>query len=175
ANCFYRKEVLEAVGGFDERFSRPWREDSDLFFTLLEHNYNLVEVPQAVVIHPVFKAPWGISLNLQSKSLYNALLYKKHPLLYWKYVQPSPPWNYYQILSLLVLSFVGWLGRLPGLAIIALFLWFLLTLRFTVQRLRNTDKGISHILEMLATSMLIPPLAIYWRLAGAIRFKVVFL
>ena len=36
ANCFYRRDVLEAVGGFDERFRAPWREDSDLFFTLLE-------------------------------------------------------------------------------------------------------------------------------------------
>lgn len=175
ANCFYRREALEAVGGFDERFSRPWREDSDLFFTITEHGYTLVEAPQAMVVHPVHKARWGISLELQSKSFYNALLYKKHPELYWKFVQPSPPWNYYQILSLLGLSLVGWTGHLPVLGIIALISWLLLTLRFTAQRLRNTDKGISHILEMLITSMLIPPLAIYWRLAGAIKFRVVFL
>src|SRR5579884_3099729 len=36
ANCFYRRRVLEEVGGFDERFTRAWREDSDLQFAILE-------------------------------------------------------------------------------------------------------------------------------------------
>ena len=36
ANCFYRRDALEAVGGFDERFPVAWREDSDLAFTLME-------------------------------------------------------------------------------------------------------------------------------------------
>src|SRR5690606_30571680 len=35
ANCFCRRSVLEALGGFDERFSAAWREDSDLHFALL--------------------------------------------------------------------------------------------------------------------------------------------
>ena len=29
ANCFYAKSALAAVGGFDERFTAAWREDSD--------------------------------------------------------------------------------------------------------------------------------------------------
>jgi hypothetical protein len=29
--------------------------------------------------------------------------------------------------------------------------------------------------EMVVTSMLIPPLAVYWRLRGAVRFRVLFL
>ena len=37
ANCFYRRDMLERVGGFDERFIAAWREDSDLFFTLQEY------------------------------------------------------------------------------------------------------------------------------------------
>ncbi len=35
ANCFCRREVLAAVGGFDERFTTAWREDSDFQFKLL--------------------------------------------------------------------------------------------------------------------------------------------
>ena len=34
---------------------------------------------EAVVVHPVRPAPWGVSLRQQRKSLFNALLYKKHP------------------------------------------------------------------------------------------------
>ena len=41
ANCFYRREVLEEVGGFDERFTTAWREDSDLYFSVRERNYSL--------------------------------------------------------------------------------------------------------------------------------------
>src|SRR2546423_5043111 len=35
ANCFLRTSALEHVGGFDEAFRLPWREDSDLQFRLL--------------------------------------------------------------------------------------------------------------------------------------------
>jgi glycosyltransferase involved in cell wall biosynthesis len=36
ANCFCRREALEEIGGFDERFTAAWREDADLYFSLLE-------------------------------------------------------------------------------------------------------------------------------------------
>ncbi|TMG77552.1 MAG: glycosyltransferase, partial [Betaproteobacteria bacterium] len=36
ANCFVRRAVLQRLGGFDESFRLPWREDSDLHFRLLE-------------------------------------------------------------------------------------------------------------------------------------------
>ena len=74
ANCFYRRDVLEAVGGFDERFTAAWREDSDLFFCLLEASGKLLFVPEAIVLHPVRPAPWGRSLRQQQKSMFNALL-----------------------------------------------------------------------------------------------------
>lgn len=36
ANCFYRRKAIASINGFYERFTMPWREDSDLFFTLLK-------------------------------------------------------------------------------------------------------------------------------------------
>jgi len=74
ANCFCRHDALVMVGGFDERFTAAWREDSDLSFTLLEQQVTRVHVPEAIVIHPVRPAPWGISLKQQRKSMFNALL-----------------------------------------------------------------------------------------------------
>ncbi len=87
ANCFYRKAALWAVGGFDERFSAAWREDSDVQFALLERVHKLVAVPSAVVVHPVRPAPWGISVSQQRNNLFNALLFKKHPTLYRRLLQ----------------------------------------------------------------------------------------
>ena len=41
ANCFCRRAALAAVGGFDERFTMAWREDSDLQFTFLERGLRI--------------------------------------------------------------------------------------------------------------------------------------
>ena len=69
ANCFYRRDALAAAGGFDERFTAAWREDSDLFFTLLECGARLTHAPDAVVVHPIRPARWGVSLAQQRKSM----------------------------------------------------------------------------------------------------------
>jgi hypothetical protein len=49
------------------------------------------------------------------------------------------------------------------------------TAYFFVQRLARTAHYPSHVLEMLITSALIPPLAVFWRLRGAVKYRVVFL
>lgn len=174
ANCFYRRKALEAIGGFDERFTSAWREDSDVFFSLLEVNGLVVHAPQAIVAHPVRPAPWGVSLKTQRKTLFNALLYKKHPTLYRQRIQ-RVPWRYYAIVGLLVGVIVAGVVDMPLLAIGALAGWLLLTARFCVERLRGTRRTASHIAEMIVTSVLIPPLSIYWRLRGAVKYRVLFI
>ena len=52
-----RRGALEMVGGFDERFTVAWREDSDLQFTLLERGMVLVPALRAVVTHSIRPAP----------------------------------------------------------------------------------------------------------------------
>ncbi len=107
ANCFYRRSALMGVGGFDERFTAPWREDSDLIFTLLECSAKCTKAPDAIVIHPVRPARWGVSIYQQRKSMFNALLYKKHPALYRQKIQVAPPWHYYCIIGALLVVLVG--------------------------------------------------------------------
>jgi cellulose synthase/poly-beta-1,6-N-acetylglucosamine synthase-like glycosyltransferase len=175
ANSFYSRSVLMEVNGFDERFTSAWREDSDLFFTLLEQQKHCTLAPTAVVMHPPRSAPWGISLLEQRKNVFNALLYKKHRTLYRQYIQSSPPWRYYLVLVLLLLALLGFCVSFLPLAIPALLLWAYFTGRFCIQRLRRTSHAPRHIVEMIITSMLIPPLAIFWRLYGAVRFRVLFL
>ncbi len=175
ANCFCRRDVLAAVGGFDERFTVAWREDSDLHFTLLERGYHVERVPEAIVVHPVRPAPWGVSIVQQKKSLYNALLYKKHPDCYWRYIQPAPPWHYYVIVLALLLVPSGLVAQVPVVALSAAGLWSLMTGRFCLQRLDGTSRAPWHIAEMAMTSALIPPLAVYWRVRGALKFRVLFL
>jgi glycosyltransferase involved in cell wall biosynthesis len=170
ANCACTKEALKKTGGFDEHFARAWREDSDLQFTFLQYNIPIVQV-NAVVIHPVREAAWGISLKEEKKGMYDALLYKKYPQLYRKKIQSQPPWRYY----LMILSFfafvVGMLISLPWVAATGLMIWILLWAHFTWMRLATTSHALRHVSEMMITSSLIPFLSIYWRWYGAIKYK----
>lgn len=165
ANCFLRRGVLERLGGFDESFRMPWREDSDLHFRLLEGGWRIRKAERAIVVHPVRPAPWGVSVRQQKKVVFDALLFRKHPRLYRERIRAAPRWDYYAIvISLLAGIFLPW----------ALALWAALTARFCAQRLRGTSKAPAHVLEMIVTSILIPPLAVFWRLVGAWRYRVAF-
>ncbi len=171
ANCFVRRSMLERVGGFDERFTRAWREDSDLHFTLLEHDGEIVRAPRAVVLHPVRRVPWGISLREQRNMLFDALLFKKHPELYRQRIRSAPPLSYYAIVLALVTMAVGAATGMSALLLAAMLVWLGLTADFCRRRLAGTTHRPAHVAEMVATSIAIPAIAVWWRLAGALRFR----
>ena len=175
ANCFVHRTGLEAVDGFDERFTAAWREDSDLHFALLEAGYHVGHAPDAVVVHPVRPAPFGVSISQQRKVVFDALLFRKHRRLYRTRILASPPWLYYLIAGALVAAVVGLVAQRPTLALAALALWLAATLRFALMRLSGTSRRMSHVAEMLWTSIVIPPLALWWRAVGNVRYRVLFL
>lgn len=178
ANCFYRRKALEAAGGFDERFTEAWREDSDLFFAIEKAHSGeqlFSYAPQAVVCHPPRDARWGSSIWEQRKSMFNALLYKKYPERYWASIQPAPPWRYYRAVLALLGGLLALLSGRRSLGALLLGVWALITGRFAAERLSETSHAPEHVAEMLVTSVVIPPLSIFWRLLGAVRFRVFFL
>lgn len=174
ANCFCRKSVLDALGGFDERFRLAWREDSDLHFRLLAMGARIAQAPQALVVHPVRPAPWGVSLLQVRKIAFDALLYKKHPGLYRQKIRATARWDYYAIVGALLLAVFAAAAGYPALAAAGAIAWCVPTLLLTARRLRGTTLRASHVAEMALTSALIPPLAVFWRVVGAIRFRVAF-
>lgn len=165
ANCFIRKNLLEKLGGFDERFKLAWREDSDLHFRILAAGTAIRRSRDALVVHPVRKAGWGVSLSQQRKIMFDALLFKKHRQLYRERIRATPRWDYYAIVATAVLGFAY-----PPLFLI----WLALTARFCAQRLRGTSRSPAHIAEIVVTSIAIPPLAVFWRIVGALKFRVAF-
>jgi glycosyltransferase involved in cell wall biosynthesis len=175
ADCFCRRSALEAVGGFDVRFSAAWREDSDLQFSLLEAGLRIGRAPDALAVHPVRPAPWGVSLRQQRKVLWDALLYKKHPLLYRQRIRRRPRWDYYATVAALGTAAGCGIAGLLTPAFVAAGVWTLFTGRFAARRLRGVSHAPRHVAEMLATSALIPAIACFWRLYGAAKFRTVFL
>jgi len=174
ANCFCRKSVLQRLGGFDERFRMAWREDSDLYFRLLDLGVEVIQAPDAVVVHPVRPARWGVSITQQKKILFDALLYKKHPLRYRQKIRARPRWDYYAIGLLLLAVPFGLTTGHRWIALIGAAGWLCMTARFCVERLRGTARTWSHVGEMIVTSVVIPPCALFWRMVGALRFRVPF-
>jgi glycosyltransferase involved in cell wall biosynthesis len=175
ANCLVRRDALQRIGGFDERFRRAWREDTDLYFRLQREVGPVEHTPQAVVVHPVRPARWGISLSQQANAYFDALLYKLHPRRYRESVLPRPPWRYYFIV---VATAGGLLGALVGAFVPALVLLLGAAgaiADFARLRLAGTSRAPAHVAEMLVTSAAIPFLSVYWRMAGAIRYRVPFL
>jgi glycosyltransferase involved in cell wall biosynthesis len=175
ANCFVRRDVLCAIGGFDTRFTAPWREDSDLHFALIEAQGRIVRASGAVVVHPVRPAKFGESLRQQRKILFDALLYKKHRRLYRQRIRATPRWDYYAIVVALGLAIAAPLFASTDAAWAAWAVWLTLTARFAWRRLRDTSRAPLHVLEILLTSVLIPPLAVFWRFVGALRYRVLFI
>jgi glycosyltransferase involved in cell wall biosynthesis len=175
ANCACPKKVLKAIDGFDEEFTMAWREDSELEFKLIDAGLRITKVNEAIVTHPVRQADWGISLKEQKKTMYNALLYKKYPALYRQKIQPSPPFYYYTTITFFILMLAGLFIKVSIVFIGGLLLWLGLTLLFAYRRLKFTSRQPNHLMEMVATSMLIPFFSIYWQFYGALKYRVLFI
>ncbi|HKX42903.1 MAG TPA: glycosyltransferase [Burkholderiaceae bacterium] len=77
ANVFVRRFALQAIGGFDERFKRAWRADSDLRFRLAAQVGEVGRIPFAVVRLAVRHASWGVSLRQRCDAFFDALLHEK--------------------------------------------------------------------------------------------------
>jgi GT2 family glycosyltransferase len=174
ANCACTRAALEKIGGFDERFAMAWREDSDLHFKLLQAGIPLSKVNEAMIVHPVREAPWGVSIKEQKKTLFNALLYKKYPKLYQEQIKAKPPTTYYVMaISLLISLFCLLIGQ-PLPALIAFAVWLVFMLQFALKRLAHTSHSASHVYEMLYTSAVIPFASVYWHFYGCWKYGVWF-
>ena len=171
ANCACTKSALFKTGGFDERFAMAWREDSDLEFKLMLASIPIFRNDDAVVVHPVREAAWGVSLKEQRKGVYDVLLFKKYPGLYRQKIQRFPIWNYYLIV---LLSLLGLAAALSGYTAASKWIisgMLLLMVGFALKRLQKTSRSGKHVAEMLITSALIPFLSVYYRFCGVIRYR----
>ena len=175
ANAFVRRHALQQVQGFDERFTRAWREDSDLHFRLMDQAGPVGRCEQAVVLHPARAERWGVSLRQQKNAFFEALLYAKHPQRYVTQLGLPVPWDCYAIVCLVVLAAGLGIVGIPGSAVVSAALALLGVAWLARRRLRGTSRRPWHVLEMVATSLLIPFLSVYWRLRGALHFRVWFL
>lgn len=77
ADLAYRRMALAAVGGFDERFPRAYREDADLGLRLVRDGWTIVTGAR-VITHPVRPADAWVSVRLQAGNADDPLMRALH-------------------------------------------------------------------------------------------------
>ena len=177
ANCFCRKATLDRVGGFEEAFDTAWREDSDLQFKFLQAGIPISKCPEAVVVYPIRPCPWYGLLQDERKNCYDALLYKRHPNLFRERI---PTYRrqvslYYASVVSIAIGLVALLLGQERLAIMGLSIWTVLSADLAMDHLPSSPLTWLTLKHAVLTAVATPFLSVYWRLYGAIKYKVLFL
>ncbi|PSR38111.1 MAG: hypothetical protein C7B44_00460 [Sulfobacillus thermosulfidooxidans] len=119
ANMFYRRSVIAEVGGFKS----PYREDSDLAFSVLDAGYEIVFVPTSVVIHPPRQENWRFYFAKANRKRFEGLLFRNHPETAPQYIPRFQPTELLiitgELLALLSVVWGSW-SLAAGLLLLAL-------------------------------------------------------
>ncbi|OBG29624.1 HAD-IIIA family hydrolase [Mycobacterium sp. 852002-51057_SCH5723018] len=172
ADMAYRRDVLVAVGGFDERFPRAYREDSDLAVRITEAGGQIARGERRST-HPVARATWRSSVRAQVGNRDNALMRRKHGRSWRTKVGEGPGRMPAHAATTAAggVAIAAALGRRGLVARAAAALWVGLTAEFAARRWLAGPRSAVEALRLSVTSVLIPPVAVAHRLAGEWTFR----
>jgi glycosyltransferase involved in cell wall biosynthesis len=182
ADMAYRRSSLAGVGGFDERFPRAFREDTDVAYRVRRAGGALT-VGRRRVTHPVRpESPW-VSLRTQAGNADDALLRRLYGPR-WRELLQVPPGRRprHAAVTLAGLVAVGSLGVATGLSgcsrrvsrvvgALAGVAWLAGTAEFAAARIAPGPRGAGEVARMAVTSALIPPYAVAQWLRGWLRAR----
>jgi hypothetical protein len=167
ADMAYRRKALEAVGGFDERFRRAYREDADLALRVLDAGWTLTRGGRTTV-HPVRPAGPRISVRLQAGNADDVLMTRLHGRGWWRRAEAPRgrlPAHLAVVGAAAAALACALLGRPRGAAACAT-AWLTGTAEFALARILPGPRTRDEILAMTLTSVFIPPAAVWHWLRG---------
>jgi hypothetical protein len=172
ADMAYRREALEAVDGFDERFRRAFREDADLALRVLGAGWTLTAGTR-VTRHPVRPADRWVSLRLQAGNADDVLMTRRHGRDWWERAG-APRGRLPGHLAVTALAVTGLacavLGR-PRAAALCAAGWLTGTAEFALARILPGPRTPDEMIGMALTSVAIPPAAVWHRLRGEVTHR----
>jgi hypothetical protein len=172
ADMAYRRAALEAVGGFDERFPRAYREDADLALRVQAAGWRLTKGDR-VVDHPVRPADRWVSVRLQAGNADDVLMRALHGCD-WRQRCGAPPGRRGRHLAVTaagVAAVGAAAARRPALAIAAAVAWLAGTAELAWARIAPGPRTREEVVTMLATSAVLPAAATAWWLRGIFRWR----
>jgi glycosyltransferase involved in cell wall biosynthesis len=175
-NMFFKKDVLLSIRGFDTKFEGKYffREDSDLFFSLIEKGHPLDKIPfssEVTVYHPPRKEPPLALPNKAKRYQWDALLYKKHPKLYKKYIGGVIDGNSLIILLATILLIVALITRISYLFVPSILIILLMYLIEIIKHVKG-KKYTSRDLAIFAfLSIFVPYIKLIYLLKGNIKHR----
>lgn len=172
ADMAYRRDALVGVGGFDERFPRAYREDSDLAARIVAAGGAIARGSRRS-LHPVAPASWWSSVRAQAGNRDDALLRRKYGRS-WRTTVGEGPGRLPAHLATTAAGGVAVLAALlrrDSARRLAAMLWLLLTAEFSARRWRAGPRSVVEALRISVTSALIPPVAVAHRLTGEWVFR----
>lgn len=177
SNCFCRKSTLEHVGGFEEAFDTDWREDSDLQFKFFQAGIPIVKCPEAIVVYPIRSSPWYELLQDERNNCYDALLYKRHPELFRERIPAyrGQIAGYYASVVSIIFGLIGLLTGQVTIALPGLCIWTILSVNRVLHQLPSQPLTWLVFKQVILTAIATPFLSVYWRLYGAIKYRVLYL
>ncbi len=170
ADMAVRRAALEAVGGFDERFPRAYREDSDLGLRLTSRGLSLT-VGARHVLHPIPEADRWVSLRKQAGNADDALMRALHGRD-WRSRAGAPPGRLRRHVAVAAASVVAVGAALAGArrtAAIAGAAWLAGTAELAWARIAPGPRTREEVTTMALTSALLPAAATAHRAAGTLR------
>jgi histidinol-phosphate phosphatase family protein len=165
ADLAVRRSALAAVGGFDERFPRAYREDADLALRLLASGFRLERGTRRVV-HPVRPAGPLVSLRLQAGNADDPLLDRLHGRG-WRERAGAPPGRRRLHLAVAAAGTGAVLFRSRALGAV----WLAATAELAWRRIAPGPRTPREVATMVATSAAMPFAAAGWWLAGLVRAR----
>jgi glycosyltransferase involved in cell wall biosynthesis len=172
ADMAYRRAALEQAGGFDERLPRAFREDADLAYRVRRAGWSLTRGRRSVT-HAVRPENRWVSVRTQRGNADDALLRR----LYgpdWRTLLGIPPGRRHRHAAVTVTALLAAGLALTGhrrAAALATLAWLAGTAEFAAARIAPGPRDRREIATMLATSAVIPPVACYHWLRGAVRWR----
>ena len=167
ADLAVRRDVLDAVDGFDERFPRAYREDTDFQLRAMAAGHEF-ELGSRNTEHPVPPAAWWISMAAQRGNADDALLRARHGP---EVLERGRRRRHQAVTASLVVAFIAGARRHRRLAALALTAWVGGTAELAFARLRGGPKRPREIATMVVTSIALPPLATYHWWRGQLRWR----
>ncbi|MDT5068539.1 MAG: hypothetical protein QOK02_4694 [Mycobacterium sp.] len=167
ADMAYRRDALVAVGGFDERFPRAYREDSDLALRMVSGGRRILRGRRRVT-HPVAPATILSGVRAQVGNRDNALMRRKFGR-HWRSAIGEGRGRlpaHAATTAAALLALAGIVLRRRPQAVVGTRLWGVLLIEFAVRRFVPGPHTVAEGARLVVSSALIPPAAVWHRLAG---------